>query len=891
MSKEQEQEINKWDEPSENDLFGREAFVDTISKTILSSKEGINFGISAKWGEGKSSILKQLKPKLEANNFKVLNFEPWKYTQDQTSVKRKFLIDIYKQLGKDLDEILLYTEKEKEEELTSKEQNQKLFQYGVRFITYFIFSLGLLWFFVAVWHALVDSTISISKTILSNLFLPIILAFVPLIQKITEIKVKQTIPKIESAEQFEDKFNVAIKEIMALEKPPKHIIIFVDDLDRCNHKEVEQVLTALFTFFNNKKVTYVITADHTVIRRYIANFLHLEDEVDSKGQIDFIKTNEFRQKAATEYLKKIFQINFILPDISSDLLEPWIKNLIAVNPVIEEKNSYAKQYLVNLIMTNFDHNPRKIKHFMRALVFQLDAVIKKISQLPTIDSAEKDNLKKIQESPELLAKVLIIQDRFPDFYEKLKKEPRLLQKHEEGLVDPDTDLQNLIAQEPKFFNSATRVGSLKTIDPYYFIYFSGATGYDESKGVDPAEVKAFARKGDFNGLEKIIGGLTDVPRNIQIESIKSELSSPQVLPPEKVNIIRSLFHVIGLLEEQSLRLSKLKDFLNLKGSYPTEFSALQSVDFESFLSVVDKEISNQLLTEQPFSDANMQNQILNAFISKQEAVTNTEVTDVFLESIANGLKKHEDRFLDLIKRINLNNFKNSNSIQDALLETSKNAPEPLRQNIFNTIIDFKVNFSNERQKQFEANLSEIIENNSIGEVIAMLGNIPTKINKTNFDFSKFIPPVKKRISTLNNSELEQLVNILIHPAVKDEIGSKNMEQIFASLVEVVDDGDPARRSYVRGKLPNIISYTENKSGLLKQIVQSISKGTIAESSQTLSVVQGMSDFWNANPELKKEFAKELKTGANKATEKEVKEVMIKSSNELIPPPEPKSKKN
>ena len=106
----------------------------------------------------------------------------------------------------------------------------------------------------------------------------------------------------------------------------------------------------VFFFFNNKHCTYVITADHTVIRRYISSFLQLEDEVDEEGATDIKKTKEMRQKEATEYLKKIFQINFILPKIPSDMLEEWTKGLIDVSFVIVFKNPYAKDYLVNLIL-------------------------------------------------------------------------------------------------------------------------------------------------------------------------------------------------------------------------------------------------------------------------------------------------------------------------------------------------------------------------------------------------------------------------------------------------------------------------------------------------------------------------------------------------------------
>ena len=113
MAEKQEKAVNKWDTPSSNDRFGREPFVDTIVKTIQSSDEGFNLGISARWGEGKSSILKQLEPKLQALNYKVLIFEPWKYTQDAISIKRKFIIDIYSQIGKNYDESEFYNSTER----------------------------------------------------------------------------------------------------------------------------------------------------------------------------------------------------------------------------------------------------------------------------------------------------------------------------------------------------------------------------------------------------------------------------------------------------------------------------------------------------------------------------------------------------------------------------------------------------------------------------------------------------------------------------------------------------------------------------------------------------------------------------------------------------------
>jgi hypothetical protein len=77
--------------------------------------------------------------------------------------------------------------------------------------------------------------------------------------------------------------------------------------------------------------------------------------------------------------------------------------------------------------------------------------------------------------------------------------------------------------------------------------------------------------------------------------------------------------------------------------------------------------------------------------------------------------------------------------------------------------------------------------------------------------------------------------------------------------------------------------------LLKKIVQIIASGVLSESTQTLSIVQSMTDLWNSNVNLKKEFAVNLKKSAKSIIDKELKDLMVKTSNELVPPPESKNK--
>jgi hypothetical protein len=878
-----EKMISKWDSPSSSDRFGREPFVDTIVKTIESSDEGFNLGISARWGEGKSSILRQLRPKLESLNYKVLSFEPWKYTQDAISIKRKFIIDIYSQLGKKYDEAGLYNSIEKEKNLGFEEYYEA---FVGKLGTFGLFSMIGVFLFIALlllFQSISGVDINITQIFLTNLFIPILVGFGPLLKKITEVTIKQTIPKVESAEQFEVLFNMAIKEIMDMQNPPKRIVIFVDDLDRCNHIEVEQILTALFTFFNNRNCIYVITADHTVIRRYISNFLQLEDEVGSNGGKDIEKTNHTRQKEATEYLKKIFQINFILPKIPSDLLELWVRDLLEINPIVIFKNPYAKDYLINLLLNNFQGNPRKIKHFIRTLAFQLEAISKKMNRLSDKTGEEYKNLNKVKESPELLAKILILQDRFPDFYELITSEPKLLQRREEGEIAEDKELQNLLAQEPKFFNSVTRPKELKTIDPYYFLYFSGSTGYVETKVVDPAEIKALARSADFDGLSKIISGLTDEPRNAQVELIKKEYDVPAIQPPEKVNVVRSLLHAISLIEETTLRLQNLNDIIDAKTKYAVEFLSLQSVDFEKFISRVNLDTIERLLIESPFSDFVLQNQILKAFISKQYEINVGGVSDAFIKVISDGLGRADTNFgtyLELIKKITPENLSKNNLLQESLIETYIRSKDSLKLELFDVILGFKNNLMPDKQQEFDNIILAAMGSDSISESIAMINNIPQKINKGNFDFSKSLPVLRKRVIASDNIDLEKFINVLLHPALMSEIGPTNMDVVFNLLADVISESNSLKVSLVISKLPDIISLANNKSALLRKIIQIIFAKETDDFIQVLGVVKSMDAFWSLNLELKKEFVKELRVGVGKLKRKEIKKTISELLSEF-----------
>ncbi len=87
---------------------------------------------------------------------------------------------------------------------------------------------------------------------------------------------------------------------------------------------------------------------------------------------------------------------------------------------------------------------KEIKDNLKIEYSRASAFEEKIKKLTHQSKEEKRNLQTIRDCPELLAKILIIQDKFPEFYEKLPTEPNLLKKYESGEIAEDIELQKLI---------------------------------------------------------------------------------------------------------------------------------------------------------------------------------------------------------------------------------------------------------------------------------------------------------------------------------------------------------------------------------------------------------------------------------------------------------------
>ena len=184
-------------------------------------------------------------------------------------------------------------------------------------------------------------------------------------------------------ESLSDHFEKAIKGLVG---PEGKFVIFIDDLDRCLPERAVEILESLKLFLDAKHCIFVIGVDRDVIWKGI----------EARYHSDYNEKSPIRGK---DYIEKIIQLPFNVPQLKIDEISHFIEKLYEYN-----FSTKINKTVLKTIASGIEPNPRKIKRFMNLYSFQLN--VKSEMELQEIDD-------------KLLAKFLIIQLRWDDFYKNL----------------------------------------------------------------------------------------------------------------------------------------------------------------------------------------------------------------------------------------------------------------------------------------------------------------------------------------------------------------------------------------------------------------------------------------------------------------------------------------
>ncbi len=294
-----------------DDLLNRDNFVESLKQSIINysdNDESLTIGLYGKWGEGKTSVINLLKKKLDKQEDIIcFTFEPWLYSNTEQLMSMFF---------KDLSDCVgnKYNQNKLSKIFNSYAEAFEVISHIPEPTGFAKFLSKLLSF--------IFKNLSCQKTLL-------------------QLKV--------DIENYIKSFN-------------KKILIIIDDIDRLNNNEIQQIFQLVKMLGNFKNTIYLLSMDDEII----ANSLKEVQKYD--GYI---------------YLEKIVQVPLRLPlSKKEDIFNYLYKNL---QEILKDFLKYEdeKKYFDSLIDYDFSiffDNLRDVNRYLNIFRFKKNALLNKVNK-------------------------------------------------------------------------------------------------------------------------------------------------------------------------------------------------------------------------------------------------------------------------------------------------------------------------------------------------------------------------------------------------------------------------------------------------------------------------------------------------------------------------------
>ena len=196
------------------------------------------------------------------------------------------------------------------------------------------------------------------------------------------------------------------------------LVIFIDDLDRCDYKNIVKVLEATKLFLDFKGCIFVMGVSREIIVHALTESPHIGKEY------------------ANEYLEKMIQVSYELPIIHKADMKGYFEDIVSEFPEKEILIEYA-----DVIVQSLGDTPRKIKKFINNLNLQI-----KISEY-------KGLKEKLEVKDHIYWSVL--KEAYREAFEAIKLNPKIIsmakaeyKKYEEEIRNNNYENVDKIPYEP-----------------------------------------------------------------------------------------------------------------------------------------------------------------------------------------------------------------------------------------------------------------------------------------------------------------------------------------------------------------------------------------------------------------------------------------------------------
>lgn len=416
---------------TETDYLGVLEKGNLISTFLKGNKERFDeikmFSLYGEWGSGKSTLMKFLEKDLN-EEFNTFFFEAWQFEKDENLALS--LLEFMN--AKNID--------------NGEEFCENLIKYGARILR------------------------GLGKSVKFNIPLYPEGPSVDLDMSgfVDEFSKKEDVSFYKSLEKFKKEF-VIFEDKLTAEKGQKYNIVFIDDLDRCEPEQVLNLLSAIKLFFTYGQRTIFFCG------------------IDKVAVNQAVKTKYGKVIKANEYLEKIFDISFSMPE-HNNLLK-LIDNYFGTTTYTIGVNKQS----INIWISDFFEkinftNPRRVKKVLNKL--NIVREFKKLleDEFPNIDM--NDDKESSYFETTLVLYLIILHEFYPDLFNKFLDFDYLKNLYSKGYDDPtrfdnlkqyflkvsSNDCLNLI--EDKFKNISNQ-GMLTSEKIKFYLCFGPSYGIEK----------------------------------------------------------------------------------------------------------------------------------------------------------------------------------------------------------------------------------------------------------------------------------------------------------------------------------------------------------------------------------------------------------------------------
>lgn len=551
-------------------------------------------GVFGDWGSGKSSLLKMVNKELAKDESVLcITFNGWLF-EGYDDAKTALLETIIKEISK-------------KKKISAKAKEKAKFLLGQINWMRVILALGKVG---AAYHLGGGEALTLSA-------LPEISEIADtLAEKIKGLDaavVEETLGKMKDSDEFAQvdvrEFHEEFSELIELSEINK-LIVFIDDLDRCNPDTIIETLEAIRLFLYAKNTVFILAADERLVkyavtkkypdipgiysdisRDYLEKLIQFPIVVTPLGRVEVetymkllfisnasLKNEDFekiREQALGKVPKDLFNVTLSIKDVESVIDTPNEK--LVENFVISE-------FLAPILSIGLAGNPRQIKRFLNTIIFRQSMA----------------NGKNIKLKTRILAKLMLLEYFKSDFFRKLAE----LQATQDGrpielatleakvtsdgdAIDGDesknissenkeeTELINLWSSDPWIIDWINLEPKLKDVDLKPYFYFS--------RDILSAQIEVTGRLSPI--AQEIITSLVSASEAVNISGI-SKLKTVSLNEATLVfDSITSRIRSTETSEEKDRLIRKLLDIVEVRNELGSQLVSFLSDQPTNYISI------------------------------------------------------------------------------------------------------------------------------------------------------------------------------------------------------------------------------------------------------------------------------------------------------------------